>query len=246
MALYQGEQAASSFASALEIYRSLGDAAGTAYTLLMLGMEAEDRGAYDRAASLLAEARALSVSAKDASMDAVTCYHHGVVAWGQGDPARAIAHLEEARRLAHAAGSTFVVGWADGRLSVIACEQGNHARATALLRDGMTRQQASWDLHAQSDLLALAGVLAEARDEAGRAARWFGANDALCAMMGIIERLPERAVYERATTAARAALGEEDFAANWEAGRRLTLDEATAEVRGWAAAIPVDRPPTVA
>ena len=46
----------------------------------------------------------------------------------------------------------------------------------------------------------------------------------------ILEVPPERTAFRRAEAAARGALGEADYAAAWEAGRRLRPEEVDAEV----------------
>jgi DNA-binding NarL/FixJ family response regulator len=79
-------------------------------------------------------------------------------------------------------------------------------------------------------------VLAAGCDEAERAARLFGAAAARRAEVGEALALPERAVYERAAEAARAALGETAFAAAWAAGRAAPEEQALAEVEGVLAA----------
>jgi DNA-binding NarL/FixJ family response regulator len=48
-------------------------------------------------------------------------------------------------------------------------------------------------------------------------------------MAGTTSRLPEKALYERATTAVRDGLGAEAFDSAWEAGRMLTPDQVFAE-----------------
>ena len=53
LALYQSDFAPAEgfFAAALELFRPLGDGTGTSSSLLMLGIAAEDTGAYERAAA---------------------------------------------------------------------------------------------------------------------------------------------------------------------------------------------------
>ncbi len=86
------------------------------------------------------------------------------------------------------------------------------------------------------------------RGEARRA-RPLGAAAALREEIGASANLPERAAYERAADAARSALGAEEFASAWAAGRALPLDRATAEARAVgdaAAAEPAGTAPAAA
>jgi hypothetical protein len=70
------------------------------------------------------------------------------------------------------------------------------------------------------------GELAAAQGESRRAARLWGAAEAQREVAGVPRSRMERAGHERTVAAARAALGEEAFAAAWEAGRALSPDAA--------------------
>jgi hypothetical protein len=82
-----------------------------------------------------------------------------------------------------------------------------------------------------SVLQALEGVagVAGAQGQPARAARLFGATDALRAALGLPVRPADRRHYDRDVSAVRAALGAETFAAAWAAGRALSLEQAIAE-----------------
>ena len=75
-------------------------------------------------------------------------------------------------------------------------------------------------------------ALALAEDDPQRAARLAGAAQA--AREGIAATLPpkQRTTHEQTLTAARAALGDEAFTTDWDAGRALTLDEAVKQALG--------------
>jgi tetratricopeptide (TPR) repeat protein len=237
LALYQDDlaRARDFLTAALGLYRGLGDRAGAAHALALLGVVAEDAGDFGRAAALLEETRALCAETGNAPLDMVACYHQGIVAWGRGDLARAATLLEESHRLAGAAGSPFVVGWAAHRLGLLACERGDHARAAARFGEALALHRASGDLHSLTEAVAGGAVLARARGDAVRVARLFGAAGARRAALGVAYDAPERGVYERAIDAARGALGEQGFAAAWEAGSRLPLEDAVAEAEALVA-----------
>src|SRR5437879_6924151 len=74
----------------------------------------------------------------------------------------------------------------------------------------------------------LEGLAGIAADQAERAARLFGAAEALRAAIDTPLAPGERADYDRYVAATHAALGQEAFAAAWEAGRAMTLDDAMA------------------
>jgi hypothetical protein len=70
--------------------------------------------------------------------------------------------------------------------------------------------------------------VAGAEGDAERAARLFGAAEALREALGAPLPPVERAHYDRSVAATRAALGEEAFAAAWAEGRALSLEQAIA------------------
>jgi hypothetical protein len=71
-------------------------------------------------------------------------------------------------------------------------------------------------------------AVAVAQAQPERAARLFGAAEGLREAMGAPLPPSDRAEYDRDVAAARTALGEEAFAAAWQAGRAMSLDDAVA------------------
>ena len=76
------------------------------------------------------------------------------------------------------------------------------------------------------------------------AARLFGAAAALREATGLPQSSTDLAHFEPVLNELRDALGGEGFAAAWETGRALSLEEALAEARGLAAAPTQTSPPT--
>ena len=72
-------------------------------------------------------------------------------------------------------------------------------------------------------------ALAAAFGPTPKAARLFGAAEALRATLGAPVPLVERPGYEQAVTAVRQALGAEAFDAAWRAGQALPLDQVLVE-----------------
>jgi len=124
--------------------------------------------------------------------------------------------------------------------------QGDHERATALNAEAAALlrgdDEQARDLLKES--LALSGELgdglnaaesldglactAAARGEAGRAARLFGAAEALREAMGIPLPSAARALREPYTRAARSRLDEVEWTRRWEEGRAMSQEEAVA------------------
>ena len=80
--------------------------------------------------------------------------------------------------------------------------------------------------------LSTLAVLAAAQNQMKRAASLFGASETLYPPLRFEMSARERAEHHEAIAAARAALGEEAFAAAWEEGKKMTLDEAVALALG--------------
>ncbi len=67
-----------------------------------------------------------------------------------------------------------------------------------------------------------------AQGQAEKAVRLFGAGAALRASIGSVIDPADQPEYESKITSLRAKLGEERFAAVWDEGRALTLEQAVA------------------
>ncbi|MDF3043578.1 MAG: AfsR family transcriptional regulator [Thermomicrobiales bacterium] len=88
--------------------------------------------------------------------------------------------------------------------------------------------------------MAAIGAIAAQRDEADQAALLLGAAEAMFQVAGAWSFIAARGQHRQATDTARAALGEEAFAAAWARGRQLSREQATDEaLRIAAAALPV-------
>jgi hypothetical protein len=69
-------------------------------------------------------------------------------------------------------------------------------------------------------------ILASAQNRTERAARLMGAAESLYAPLRFEMSAKERAEHDQAVAVARAALGEDAFAAGYLAGSKMTLEEA--------------------
>jgi non-specific serine/threonine protein kinase len=238
LAHYQGdeEQAVSLLEAGLALSRELGGTWVTPFGLLMLGTVAEDQGRYAEAAPLLQEALAVAEQLGHPSVTAFALGHLAAVTYGRGDLSRAAAVGEEALRCARARDDTWAAGVALWYLAMIACEQGDFAGAAPYLIDALAVDLAEGNRFSIVNAFASFAVLATGIGQMAAAARLLGAAAALREAVGRALALPERATYARAKATALAALGDEAFAAAWEAGRALSEEEAAALVRDVAAA----------
>jgi predicted ATPase/DNA-binding SARP family transcriptional activator len=161
--------------AALLLYRSLGDAAGTAACLQALGSVAREQGRYDRSAQLHAEGLAIARSVGDERAEASARGYLGFVSWLRGDFARAVTECTAALSAFRSLGDVEGIAWSLISLGVVARQEGDLARADALLTESHAlsesigfREGIAWCLE-QFGLLALArGCAATAGDELRR------------------------------------------------------------------------------
>jgi hypothetical protein len=152
----------------------------------------------------------------------------GCAAYEQNDYAEARSRLEESLTLFRELGDTWGLAGAHGALGRVAYEQGDDAQARSLQEEGLilVRELGNKQGIAES-LESFAHPAARGRAWE-RAARLWGAAAALRDAISIPVEPNRREVWERDLGAARAALGEEAFAAAWAQGGAMTLEQAIA------------------
>jgi non-specific serine/threonine protein kinase len=174
----------------------------------------------------------------------------GTVAEDKGDVARAVALYEEAAAICRRAGVPWALSGQLGRLSDLARRQGDRQRAAPLDRERLAirRNLESGELVGDCCLVAAEAAVWLRQPE--RAARLLGAGIAL--IEEVDDGLPPhlQASMETLEAALRTALSDEAFAAAFNAGGGLPLEEAAteadavfAEEATAAAAAPVPAPP---
>ncbi len=222
----------------VRLFREVGEAWGTALALNHLGRATLELGDPVAARPLLEESAAL-FRAGNMQRLALPLNTLGRVALRQGDDTGARAYCEEALAVARATGDELFIAEALAQLGTVALHVGDSGQATALYQQSLTliwtrgyRECIAEDL---AGLAATASLLGQPE----RAARLFGAVEALREVSGIrLSPLP-RADYDRAVEGIRAHLDEETFAQAWEKGRAMPLEQAIAE-----ALATQDEPPT--
>ncbi len=222
----------------VRLFREVGEAWGTALALNHLGRATFELGDPVAARLLLEESTAL-FRAGNMQRLAMPLNTLGRVALRQGDDTGARAYCEEALAVARATGDELFIAEALAELGTVALHVGDSGQATALYQQSLTliwtrgyRECIAEDL---AGLAATASLLGQPE----RAARLFGAVEALREVSGIrLSPLP-RADYDRAVEGIRAHLDEATFAQAWEKGRAMPLEQAIAE-----ALATQDEPPT--
>jgi non-specific serine/threonine protein kinase len=110
----------------------------------------------------------------------------------------------------------------------VARTRGEYERAIAMLKESLEHDRAfraPWGICMVFSTMA--AVLVE-RGQSERAARLFGAEHALRNTIGYVVGDRWRPRHERNLVSARAALGDEAFAAAWARGQAMTREQAVA------------------
>jgi non-specific serine/threonine protein kinase len=143
---------------------------------------------------------------------------------------RGVALVEEALALHRALGQDFGAGMKLMHLALTASEAGDAAVAVERYREGL---ELIWAVrHPMMTNLAMTGLagLAAERGLAEPAARLLGMVEAIHERTGAPLQVPWQPIQDRATRLARAALGDDQFVAEMERGKREPLPQAVAEV----------------
>jgi predicted ATPase/DNA-binding XRE family transcriptional regulator len=230
LARLQGDGAAAQ--TWLEQAAALGRAAGEPRTaagaLNALGLTAQHEGDLERAAARLEESLALMQEVGDRRGIAVALGNLGAVALYQGDLERAAASTEEALAFFRQAGDRDSSAVCLRNMGKVARRQGEAARAEALQREALALFRELGDPLRSAEGLELLAGTAGATGQWERAARLLGAAAALRAPLDAPPLAQDRADVEQAVAPARAALGEDAWAAAFAFGQALSLEEAIA------------------
>ncbi len=224
----QGDHAAaqSLFEEALALLRRLGDKHAIGTVLANLGFAMWEQGDLDPARTFLEQALAIDRELADKAGIGGTLSKLGLVASMQGDHASAQALFEESLTMLREVGDRRGVAYTLGNLAENVHRQGDDVTARALLQESLTTQREVGDKRGIAYSLERFGGLAAANGLHGRAARLFGAAEALRELINAPLSPAERAEYEHQVSTVRTALTPSVLEAAWGQGRILTLEEA--------------------
>jgi non-specific serine/threonine protein kinase len=230
LANYQGDHLSAEplTEESLRLFRELEDKAGTAYALANAGFVASGQGQHQRAATVMGEAVDLFLEAGEKWGAAIELGFLAVAWRDQGDHERAKPLAERGLALSREVGERQTITAALYTLATLAQAERDHERARDLYEEGL---ELSAELGNEADtahcLDGLASI-AGAEDTVVRAARLWGAEEALLEKIeaSVYIYVPDRSLHQSRVAAARARLGEEAFAAAWAEGRAMTPEQA--------------------
>ena len=211
----------------------VGDPPMLAHALTMQAYVALGTGEHERMAESFE--RALDLHRQHGSRwgEGVTLNGRAYGALFAGDPGRAWQLLTEAEAALRDADSPADLATNRNMQAMIAYRRGEHARAEALLHENLAIVTALRDTWTMAYSLTWLAATAAIQGQPVRAARLFGAAEALREAMGTaIHFSSNRALYEQMVATARAALPSATFDALWAAGRAMTLEHAVAYALG--------------
>jgi non-specific serine/threonine protein kinase len=229
VALYEGDYTGwrAHLETSLALFRQAGDSWGTALALVSLGHAAVQLG--DPAAdALLEESLALFRPLGDRWGLARVLHYLGELARSHTDDARAAAFYTECLVLYRELGHHNTAASVLHNLGYVFQHQGNARRAATCFAQGVRLHRQYGDQRNLAMCVAgLAGVAAMRRQFA-RAARLFGWAESRFEALGAVPDPIDRRELDCNLDRTRAGLGEARFAAAWEAGSSLQLEEAIA------------------
>ena len=230
------EQAERRAAESLDVYRALGDERGIAGALNRMGAAVSGRGDVVRAIALQEESAALYRKLGDDHKLAVVLNNLGYRLFIQGELEQGRLLCQEALSIARRLGDRTGMQLPLINLGLAAFLEDRYDDALTCYEEGFRlAQERGYVVPEIYALDGMAAVLA-ATGKAEEAAAIAAAVEAAAEATGVFVEPFEQQIHEQTVETARQTLSEEGFAAAWEAGRRLTIDEAAAQ------ALAVDKP----
>jgi predicted ATPase/class 3 adenylate cyclase len=213
------------FEESLALFREAGERWGVAETLNNLAVTAEDQDEGTRGTALHEESLRVRRELGDKRGIAMSLANLANEALMGGDHERAATLSEEGLAFGRELGDKALTGYLLANLGLALLDRGNPEQATELLEESLESfQDLGEKYYLQRSLMGLASA-AEAKGEAVRASRLWGATDHQQEITGYSLPPSEAALYEPYMVAARARLGEPAFQTAWEEGRAMTEEQ---------------------
>jgi predicted ATPase len=226
------EAARAKFEEALATARGAGATRPASSALVNLGNIAFFGGRLDEARELYQESIEYFASLGDVRGQALAKENVGLMSLTAGDASDAMTWLREALELAREIGDDQEIRAASRSLAAAMIELGDVERAKGLLEESLTLARELGEPHGIAICLDTFAGLAAKTGDVERAATLFGAGDAVRASVQA-ERQPDHQIlYDRWLAQTLAQLDTKKYAAHYENGRSLTLDQACALALG--------------
>jgi tetratricopeptide (TPR) repeat protein len=233
-------RAAAYLEESLARFDLLGDTSSIADNFCLLGVVTWFKGELTRAAALLEQGLALAQQVGLPHVITLGLGWLGRLALARGEYAHAAALLEQSLALAREAEEQVLTAFALRALGMVACHQAAFDRAAALHYEALVLYQERNDrwgiiefLEGLAEIACRQGEQshheAEATQRFTRTARLLGAAAAQRAITGVPISPTDREDVGQVMSRAHGALGEAAFAAAWDAGQVVPLEQVIAE-----------------
>jgi predicted ATPase/DNA-binding CsgD family transcriptional regulator len=228
LALDQGdyEQAYSLLEESLTLHRELGSKEEVVGVLNGLGVLASANGDREQSISFFSEALALSRGTGNVGRNAVSLGNLGITMLVHGDPEQATALLDESLALFQEIGDSSNIAISLMYSALAALTQGDHERVRALSQESLKLLQKGEDKQHIPDCLEIMAGGAGAQGQAQRAARLWGAAEAMREDIGVPLQPEDRKLLDPYLTTVRTSLGEAVWQATLGEGRAMMPEQA--------------------
>jgi predicted ATPase/Tfp pilus assembly protein PilF len=214
------------YEESLALHEKAGNRWGILHVLISLGLRMSQRRDYIGARARMEEALRIATECKDAWSYTHCLNHLGDLARCMGDYARAGDFYNQALVAFEAQGQRRVLPSMWHNIGYVELHKGDYAAALGRFRDAMSAFHEQADRRGVAEcLIGIAAVYGDQGDWQ-RAARLFGAAEALLTREGTTIWPSNRPDYERAVARARTGTDEGNFYAAWVEGRGMSLDAA--------------------
>jgi tetratricopeptide (TPR) repeat protein len=214
------------FGESLTISRELGDRFGIANALLGLGIVALNQGNYALARPFSEESLAIKRELGDLRGIAWNLNVLGNLDAVHGDHATALVLYSESLTISREMGDKRSVAFSLANLGNSACKQGDYAAACSFYAESLTIFRELGDRQGLAGVLEAFSTLATVTGAPLHAAYMWGAAERLREEIDEPIAPIEKEEYDSMVAEARNELGHEAFAAAWETGRNMTMEEA--------------------
>ena len=227
-AILQGDYAAGKglLQESLMLFREIDDPRNVAYALDSLAYLAIEQGEYPEAEARAREAVDLLRARSSREGLCFSLIHLAIALRQQGQWAAAHESYQQSLVIARELGTPWEIGTALREIGLAECDEGHCDLALKHLAEAMTVLHGLGDRPGVIESLEGLAALAAATAAPRRAARLWGAADALQQAMGGTKSVNQRIAYERQVRPVRAILSGEAFDQAWNEGRAMSLDDA--------------------
>jgi predicted ATPase len=227
LAIPQGDHAAADLLlrESLALYREIDDPNAASRALQNLAYLSICQGHYPQAEALAREAIGCARAPGNSRVRYPNLSTLAVAVHGQGRWAEARELFEQALEVAREQGMPFGIGHALNEIGRAQSEEGRHDLALKHCAEGMAILHGLGNRLGVIDSLQVLADVAAGTAAPRRAARLWGAVDALRQEIGSARSVHESVGHERHVRAVRATLTAEAFDQAWDEGRAMSLDD---------------------